>query len=225
MKNSVLFAPEDYIKPQAQAHSTSTLGIHTGFCMATPSSLEIYNQTHKSLSNQDMKFHRHSLYFAKQQSCQTIHLELIRNETNGWCRNTEKYKESTLSLVSLGIWRLVRVNWSHTVVGNTAGITGSSWPRFCSPLTCFPVFQWAPSPISIKKDSSYDAWVSWNHGCTRVKGISGSPCPASAASIILANFRFFNKLYLRVRLPVLFYLRKKEIGVQGTSGGENSLLD
>lgn len=43
MKISVLFAPDDYIKPQERAHNSSTLGIHTGFCMTTPSSLEIYN--------------------------------------------------------------------------------------------------------------------------------------------------------------------------------------
>lgn len=88
-----------------------------------------------------MKFHRYSLHFAKQQSCQTVHLELIRNEKE-WMvqKHFEKYEESMLILVSLCIWRLVRVIWSHNVVCNTAGITGNSWPRLCSPQTCFQYF-------------------------------------------------------------------------------------
>lgn len=154
-----------------------------------------------------MKFHRNSLHFAKQQSCQIIHLELIRNEINGWCRNTSKNRKNPhWVLVSLCIWRLVRVNWSHTVRDNIAGVTRSSWPRLCSPLTCFQF---------LSRNSSYDAWVCWNHGCIRVKGIPGSPCPASAALTIPEYFQVFNKLYLRIRLPVLFYLRKKEIGCRG----------
>lgn len=124
-------------------HSSSTLGIHTRFCMTTPSSLEIYNHTHESLSNQDMKFHRHSLHFAKQQSCQIIHSELIRNENNASCKNTLKNMKNPpwfLCHCAFGDWSewIGHILW--VVVGNTAGITGSSWPRLCSPLTCLQYF-------------------------------------------------------------------------------------
>lgn len=97
-----------------------------------------------------MKFHRNSLHFAKQQSCQIIHLELIRNEINGWCRNTSKNRKNPhWVLVSLCIWRLVRVNWSHTVRDNIAGVTRSSWPRLCSPLTCFQFLSRKTHPMML----------------------------------------------------------------------------
>lgn len=196
----------------------------------TPNSVETQNQNDKSPSREDRKFHRHHTPLIPTAFCQTFVRKFI------WSWSEIKVVQTHFENMNcFESWVIVQQLYFESGQSDLA--------TYCSGQHCWHNREWLTQVIySTESYCNFNGHhhlflflsrrthcmmlcVCWKYHCTRLKGIPGSARPVSSCLGNLSMFPVFKTLYLRIRLPALCHLRKRETRVEKTLRGEESLFD